>query len=319
MTKISDIFDVIVAKSRSIEDYSEGNIPFISNGFYNNGVIGHVEPFDEDKVFHKTSLCVSAFCEATVQVAPFIGRGNGGSGMTILVPKDKKTSYDMLLKYSAYINTNIKWRYSYGRMVTKERIGKEEILPLPSSNDIQFDSFKKLLPEKKLSATLNEELKLKSFLITSLFSLQHGDFHSLAAIDEGIYPTVSRIENNNGIVGYYEKISEANIYPQKTITVSTVTGDSFVQLDPFISTDNVVLLTPKREFRVTSLFFISLMINKEKWRWMYGRQCYKSKFSTTKILLPVDKSGKIDETIIEKFVIGQWGWDKISKYLNNKA
>lgn len=117
-------------------------------------------------------------------------------------------------------------------------------------------------------------------------------------------------------VGYYEKISEANIYPQKTITVSTVTGDSFVQLDPFISTDNVVLLTPRREFRITSLFFISLMINKEKWRWMYGRQCYKSKFSTTKVLLPVDKNRNIDETIIEKFIIGQWGWDKILKYLN---
>jgi hypothetical protein len=293
MTKISDVFKVITAKSRSIDDYSEGNVPFISNGFYNNGVVGHVEPFDDDRVIDKTAICVSAFCEATVQNAPFIGRGNGGSGMTILVPKDTSMSYDSLILYSSLINTNIRWRYSYGRMVTKGRISNELIQKLPSDSSIKFKNLRRLLPEIKDNNKIEGSLKLEPFLITDLFSLQHGDFHSLAAIDEGEYPTVSRIESNNGIVGYYDKIPEANIYPKKTITVSTVTGDSFVQLDPFISTDNVVLLTPLRKFKDTSLFYISLMINKEKWRWMYGRQCYKSKFSTTKIQLPINKKGEI--------------------------
>jgi hypothetical protein len=57
------------------------------------------------------------------------------------------------------------------------------------------------------------------------------------------------------------------------------------------------------------------MINKEKWRWMYGRQCYKSKFSTTKIQLPINKKGEIDESTMEKFVVKQWGWNKVIEYL----
>ncbi len=317
MNNISEIFDVITAKSKSIDDYSLGSISFVTNGFYNNGVIGFVEPFETDRIIKDLSICVSAFCEATVQKPPFIGRGNGGSGMTILSPKDKNISYDTLLGYAALINTNIRWRYSYGRMVTKRRISNEIIQKFSTEDNITFERVVNNLPTKKTNFTFKDNLNLVLFPIIKLFTLQHGDFHSLTAIDSGTFPTVSRIDHNNGIVGYFDKIPEAKIYNKKTITVSTVTGDSFVQLDPFISTDNVVLLTPKRKFEDTTLFFISMMINKEKWRWMYGRQCYKSKFSTTKILLPTNSKNEINESLIKNIMINQWGWDMINKYLND--
>jgi len=316
MNKVSDIFDVHTAKSKSIADYTQGDVPFVSNGFYNNGIIGQVEPFEQDRVFNDLAICVSAFCEATIQKPPFIGRGNGGSGMTILIPKDKSFTYHHLVGYAALINTNIKWRYSYGRMVTKGRISNEILSPFKPSGELTLKELSNVLPKKSKKKDIYLSSELKKVPIINLFDLQHGDFHSLTAIDEGIYPTVSRIDNNNGIVGYYDKIPEANIYPNKTITVSTVTGDSFVQLDPFISTDNVVLLTPKRNFETTTLFFISMMINKEKWRWMYGRQCYKSKFSTTQIWLPIDKKNEIDEIGIKNIMENQWGWNMIEKYLN---
>ena len=315
MTHISDIFNVITAKSKSIEDYSSGSIPFVSNGFYNNGIIGHVDPFETDRVIQTLSISVSAFCEATVQEPPFIGRGNGGSGMTILIPKDESMSYNTLLGYAALINTNVRWRYSYGRMVTKGRISIELIQEYSINEDISLNHLKEMLPIKSNKSVIQDDLKLHSFPIVDLFTLQHGDFHSLTALDSGDYPTVSRIDKNCGIVGYYEKTPEANIYPKKTITVSTVTGDSFVQLDPFISTDNVVLLTPTVQLEVTSLFYISMMINKEKWRWMYGRQCYKSKFSTTKVQLPTYDYVELNQDLINRIVTQQWGWDMIDEYL----
>ncbi|WP_226530840.1 hypothetical protein [Metabacillus niabensis] len=100
-----------------------------------------------------------------------------------------------------------------------------------------------------------------------------------------------------------------------TITVSTVTGQAFVQLDRYIATDNVVICTAKQHLRPTTLFYIATALNSEKWRWMYGRQCYKKKFAKTIIPLPTKKD-KIDEDTIENIVKSTWGWEMIESNIN---
>lgn len=72
------------------------------------------------KVFDFTGIVVSAFAEATVQKGPFIARGNGGSGLIVLEPLEP-TSLRDLLWYAAYINESVRWRFSFGRMVTVDR------------------------------------------------------------------------------------------------------------------------------------------------------------------------------------------------------
>ncbi|MDH5788728.1 MAG: hypothetical protein OEZ40_10600, partial [Candidatus Bathyarchaeota archaeon] len=119
----------------------------------------------------------------------------------------------------------------------------------------------------------------------------------------------------NGVTGYYEKPSEAEIHAKGLLTVSTVTGDAFVQLEDFIATDNVLICRPKREFRITTLFFIQLMINFEKWRFSYGRQPYRRVFSKTRIFLPTNGSGEIDEDYIQRLVTNSYGWSMIENTL----
>ena len=103
------------------------------------------------------------------------------------------------------------------------------------------------------------------------------------------------------------------------MTISTVSGDAFVQLDNFIATDNVLICQPKRQFRITTLFFIQLMINLQRWRFSYGRQPYKRIFSKTKIFLPVNNEGEIDENYIEEVVTNCYGWTMIENHLPNIA
>lgn len=314
MIRIKDLFNVVKAKSNSFSDYSLGDVPFITNGYYENGFVGFVEPCDSDRVFEEIGICVSAFCEATVQIPPFLPRGNGGSGLCVLKPI-KKMSYDELVNYASIINTSIKWRYSYGRMVNKKRLEKELI---PEIQVIKMDFKEKInvyIPKNETFKLFNEQIELKDFLVTKLFTLQHGDFHSLQDLDEGKSPTVSRLNTNNGIMGYYEKPSEAKIYMPMTITISTVTGDAFVQLDEYIATDNVVICEPINPLFPETLFFIVMMLNRDKWRWMYGRQCYKTKFSKTVIKLPADENGILDEEIIHKFVRSHYGWKSIERYI----
>lgn len=126
LVNIREVFNIVNAKSKGFKSYFEGNIPFISNGVLNNGIIGNVTPKEKDRVFKEKSICISAFCEATIQEPPFLPRGNGGSGLSVLIPK-KKLSNNEFLFYAAYFNRYLKWRFSYGRMVTISRINKLKI------------------------------------------------------------------------------------------------------------------------------------------------------------------------------------------------
>lgn len=314
LINIKKAFDIYTAKSKAFDDYSSGDTPFVSNGFYNNGVVGFVDPFDNDRVFTKMSICVSAFCEATVHKAPFLPRGNGGSGLIVLTPKTEMT-YDELLKYSGYINACLKWKYSYGRMVTKGRFEKKDIPSTLALKNKFENKIGELIPKHDKPNSQKLNISFERVPITKLFTLKHGDFHSLNDLDTGDIPTVSRSSDNNGVVGFHAMPDDAELYEPLTITVSTVSGDSFVQLDKYIATDNVVVCTPKVKMSIETLFFIAMMLNREKWRWLYGRQCYKTKFSKTEVFLPL-KNNKIDEDIIATIVKNGWGWKFVKGYIN---
>ncbi len=163
------------------------------------------------------------------------------------------------------------------------------------------------------------DLKWKQFNITEVLSLKRGDFHSLDSLDAGPYLTVSRVTTNNGVVGYFDKPERASLYPPGRITVSTVGGDAFVQLREFIATDNVVICTPKFTASPTTLFFLAFMINHQKWRYSYGRQCYLKKLEQVKLHLPVSDNGKIDEQAIAQIVSQATYWQAIEKQFSDNA
>src|SRR3990167_3902861 len=129
--KLTDKFEILNAKSKGYDDHEEGKLPFISNSFVNNGVVGYVTPIKGERVFKQKTICVSAFCEATVQKPPFLPRGNGGSVLTILVPKREMTD-DELFLYATIINIQ-RWRFSFGRMVIADRLMEMEFPEIPSN------------------------------------------------------------------------------------------------------------------------------------------------------------------------------------------
>ena len=131
----------------------------------------------------------------------------------------------------------------------------------------------------------------------------------------GKYPTVSRVGDDNGLVGFYDKPKKAEVFPKFLITVSTVTGDSFLQYYKFIATDNVIICIPKKEMEVTTLIYIQTILNKIKWRYSYGRQCYKRVLQKTILPLPVDSQSNLDESYIENTVKNQQYWQALSDKL----
>ena len=121
MPRIDDIFTPHTARSLGFERYRPGDVAYVSNGLRDNGIIGFVKPKPTDKLFTFVGIVLSAFCEATVQIPPFVARGNGGSGVMVLEPKEILTA-DQLGFIAAYINTYVSWRFSWYRQASVDRI-----------------------------------------------------------------------------------------------------------------------------------------------------------------------------------------------------
>ncbi len=232
----------------------------------------------------------------------------------ILKPK-KKYSIEFLFYITAIIR-KIRWKYNYGRKITPKRLSCLSVIePENYKTSISYNQFlKQLYPPKEASNRWHGEItNIKSFPIVDLFNLERGQFHAIDRLEDGELPTISRISTDNGLVGFYKKPKRAKLYPALTITVSTVTGDAFLQTNAFIATDNVVMLLPKNKFKVSTLLFIVAAINKIKWRYSYGRQPYKRVFQKTTIMLPINKSSKLDEDLINNLITKQPHWNYFDK------
>jgi len=314
MVEIESLFKLHNARSKAFKDHENGEVSFVSNGTTNNGIVGYVEPLKGERVFNFMGICVSAFCEATVQFPAFVARGNGGSGLTVLEPK-RKMIYEEMLYYATLINLQLHWKFSFGRMVRRDRLRKLKVAEYRKVS-IEHD-ISKITPTFIKYHTKVKDLSFKEFTMEELFYLERGDFHSMRILKEGPYPTVSRTTENNGIVGYFSIPRNAKLREPPAITVSTTSGDAFVQLEQFLATDNVVICKPKRRFRLATIFFVCFALNREKWRYSYGRQCYKEKFAKTIISLPI-ANGEINESKIEAIVSGNSYWGIITRALQTQ-
>ena len=108
------------------------------------------------------------------------------------------------------------------------------------------EQFQNFVPHKASDGVKEvPSFKWRNFNILEIFEPRRGDFHSITDLDSGNYMTVSRITSDNGVVGYFDRPEDAAEYRKGCITIITVGGDTFVQLDDFIATDNVIVCVPK--------------------------------------------------------------------------
>ncbi len=325
--KICDLFIVKTGDFHATKELDPGEIPLISCGETDNGLVGYFD-IPEEK---RHSNCITVAYNGQPLLSKFHPYEFGAKDdVAVLLPR-----FSMLNATLFYIAAQLniaKWRYNYGRKCFREKLKYVEI-QVPKKTSKSGESlidqetiaehfpidFQSLIPKKShyhMNHMKNYSFSLlewQNFNINDLLYIKRGDFHSLAALASGPYRTVSRVTEDNGTVGYYEKPENGIVYPRGSITVSTVGGDAFVQLTSFIATDNVLILTPKFPMQLETLFYIAFALNRQKWRYSYGRQCYKTKFeATTRIWLPITKNREIDEENIKMLIENASYWHIIS-------
>lgn len=278
-------------------DYPPGDVPFVGNGFSNNGVTGFVIPREEDKVFHFNAISVSAFCEATVQTPPFVACGRAGNGIVVLQPKTPM-QVRQLAYIASYINLAVRWRFNWYRQTTAERLRKLTV-PHTVAPGIAF-SVMAALPIASPVSLSNWRMHLRPFVLGDLYEIQSGDFHNLSDLEPGSVPVVSCGHADNGVSGYYD-VKEPVYRNRMTIAFNGNTLTAKFHPYEFATKDDVAICNPKRNLRITTELFIQMMINRERWRYSYYRKCFADKLRRFEVSLPA-RGGELDEDTMEAVV-----------------
>lgn len=130
---IGDYFDILLSSGDLKNDeWEAGNIPLVSSGSSNNGIVGYIDKNGDGKsqIFKANCITVDMFCNAYYQSEDFFAVSHGR--VNILVPKFKCN-----LQIGLFICSIIKkeqFKYSYGRAVYSSEISRM-VIKLPSTND----------------------------------------------------------------------------------------------------------------------------------------------------------------------------------------
>lgn len=114
--KISNLFDVVLSKGDiKFDDVEKGDIPLVSSGETNNGIVGYISNDGDGKaeMFDGNLITVDMFCNAFYQKEPFYAVSHGR--VNILLPKFKLTAY--IAMFICALIKNEQYKFSYGRAV----------------------------------------------------------------------------------------------------------------------------------------------------------------------------------------------------------
>jgi restriction endonuclease S subunit len=305
MRKLSEIFDIVYGNQFDLNKMSiseDSNINFVSRGATNLGVVAKVDKFNEKEPFPAGCITVAlggSVLSSFVQTKEFYT----GQNVKVLKPKNEM-SFELLIYYSLCIEKN-KFRYSsHGR----EANATLNDIMVPMCNEIPFEhtfniddeinNLKKSKLDNKISI---ENIEFSNYLIKDIFEVTGTKTTSvteLNKIGDGEYPYVTTSSKNFGQNGKFDLYTE-NGY---VLTLeSAVNGVCFYQDKNFSASDHVEKLTPKNNVSKEFLIYVSVLINKQTFRFNYGRKANQDRIKNMVISLPVI-NGNINYEFIDDFI-----------------
>jgi len=112
---------------------------------------------------------------------------------------------------------------------------------------------------------------------------------------------VTRTDVNNGCKGYIVNDGFEAVERGNAITIGDTTSTIFYQNKDFICGDHMVVLRSKF-FNIYTGLFITALLNKERFRYNYGRAFTMDIIAKTRIKLPTTPSGEPDWKFMEDYI-----------------
>lgn len=206
------------------------------------------------------------------------------------------------------------WKYM-------EDFVKDQIIPqLPKKAQRVWLQKYDTTPQKQENMKLNTQ-DWKWFRYDEIFDIKHGFYNKKPEDNpEGDIPFIGATDSNNGITSYsdLETISitsqtgegknapiEEKLFDANSITVSNdgSVGYAFFQNKQFTCSHSVNPLYLKgHEINPYIALFLCTLIEKERFRWAYGRKWRPIRMPSSKIKLPVTPSGTPDWKFMEDYI-----------------
>ena len=219
-----------------------------------------------------------------------------------LYPKVVLNSQQMLF-YCAAIEAN-KYRYNYGRQANKTL--KNIRVPRPCDIPAQIEQY---LPPSKISSqpsiAENMELDTKNwgwFVYNDLFDIVISKDGNLIDALGGETPYISSTQLKNGISQW---INTEPTHDANTISVARngSVGSAFYHPYSYVaSPDDVRIFTPEFKMNKYNAIFLITLIEKEKYRYAYGRKFGTKRMKSSKIKLPVNEQEHPDWHFMERYI-----------------
>jgi len=142
----------------------------------------------------------------------------------------------------------------------------------------------------------------KEFAISDLFYVSTSKDANMFNSNTGATPYVAASSENNGVTGYVD--SE----PSQAANTMTISRNGsicsvFYQPNPYCcSPDDIRVLTPRFNFNVYIALFIKTIMEREKFRYAYGRKLGTKRIEKMLVKLPTTKDGTLDFNYMENIL-----------------
>lgn len=305
--KVDELF--ILHQGNGFELYNmsqseDSEVQFVSRTAQNNGVVGTVDRVEGTEPFAPGLISVAlggSVLSSFVQRKPFYTAFH----VMVLEPR-REMSFQEKLYYCMCIQGN-RYRYSYGRQAN--RTLKDIDLPdrVPDwITSISTAPIETANPQRRNGLDTHG---WGEFQVKELFDVEYGvnlellNCELAGPEDTEAVNFVARTSQNNGVVARVKPIP--GIVPQPAGLITCAGGGSvlstFVQNKPFYSGRDLYLLIPKYQMSVYSKLFCCTVIERNKYRFSYGRQANKT-MPDLLLKLPVEKDGSPDFAFMEAYV-----------------
>ena len=309
MKKLSEIFKCWYGVNLELINCEENNdgIPFVSRTASNNGVVARVSPIKGITPNPKHTLSLAgggSVLSCFYQDEPYYS----GRDLFVLSPIEEMSKNEMIL-YS-YIITANKYKYNYGRQANKTF----QDLILPELDEI------KVLANASLDADFTfEEIPLISSTI-SLDSVKWDWFNV-----RDIFPRIEKckcsnatelLEDGDDIAYIGAKKSDNGVmryvkYDETLVTEGNCivfigdgqgsVGYCIYQPNDFIGSTTLVAGYNPHLNQYIAQFLIAIL-DKERYRYSFGRKYNKAAITSTRIKLPYKSNGSPNWEFMENYI-----------------
>lgn len=290
LSKINELFEVrygVNLELINLEECSKqdrNSINFISRTDKNNGVSAYVQKITD--VVPNPAHTISVAGGGSV-LATFFQQEEYYSGRDIyvLIPKKQLSEVEMIF-YCYCIRKN-KYRYNYGRQANKTL--KDILVPEFMPEEWQNIDIKKLNFLKKEPVTKGNLVSRNwnSFNLIDLFDITGSKTTPILELEDyygkGKYPFITTQATNNGVEGFYDYFTEQG---NVLVVDSAVFGYCSYQPLDFSASDHVEKLIPRFEMDKYIGLFLTTILNKEQYRYNYGRKASQTRLKERSIKLP---------------------------------